>query len=57
MAGRFSSPVIRCAGGARRVWGYSEAAFGPGLASYGGALYDAWCPNILGSPIDYFVRS
>jgi hypothetical protein len=30
---------------------------GPGLAGYNGSLYDAWTPDIEGSPIDYSVHS
>jgi len=30
---------------------------GPGLAAYKGSLYDAWTPDIEGSPIDYSVHS
>jgi hypothetical protein len=29
----------------------------PGLAGYKGSLYDAWTPDIEGSPVDYSVRS
>jgi hypothetical protein len=43
-----------CAG---RVVPHSESIVNPGLAGYGGALYDAWTPDIEGSPIDYAVHS
>jgi hypothetical protein len=36
---------------------HSESLVGPGLAGYGGSLYDAWTPDIEGSPIDYSVHS
>jgi hypothetical protein len=35
----------------------SETNIGPGLAAYDGSLYDAWLPDILGSPIDYSIRT
>jgi hypothetical protein len=36
---------------------HSISLVGPGLAGYKGSLYDAWTPDIEGSPIDYSVRS
>jgi hypothetical protein len=36
---------------------HSETLVNPGLTGYHGSLYDAWTPNIEGSPIDYSVRS
>jgi hypothetical protein len=36
---------------------HSETIVNPGLAGYSGALYDAWTPDIEGSPIDYSVHS
>jgi hypothetical protein len=36
---------------------HAESLVGPGLAGYDGSLYDAWTPDIEGSPIDYSVHS
>jgi hypothetical protein len=36
---------------------HAQSLVGPGLAGYKGALYDAWTPDIEGSPIDYSVHS
>jgi hypothetical protein len=36
---------------------HSMSLVGPGLAGYHGSLYDAWTPDIEGSPIDYSVHS
>jgi hypothetical protein len=38
------------------AWPHSASLVGPGLAGYDGSLYDAWTPDIEGSPIDYSVR-
>jgi hypothetical protein len=35
----------------------ANPALGPAIDSYNGALYDAWDPDIPGTPIDYFVSS
>jgi hypothetical protein len=36
---------------------HAMSLVGPGLAGYDGSLYDAWTPDIEGSPIDYSVHS
>jgi hypothetical protein len=36
---------------------HAVSLVGPGLAGYKGSLYDAWTPDIEGSPIDYSVHS
>jgi hypothetical protein len=36
---------------------HAMSLVGPGLAGYNGKLYDAWTPDIEGSPIDYSVHS
>jgi hypothetical protein len=36
---------------------HSDSLVNPGLAGYDGSLYDAWTPDIEGSPIDYSVHS
>jgi GNAT superfamily N-acetyltransferase len=36
---------------------HAVSLVGPALAGFDGTLYDAWTPDIEGSPIDYSVRS